>query len=74
MSIGINIKGVDPYTQTQRSPSSLKKLNNTLPILNPITSSSYLKSFVSLFIIRPTGILLKKFPKLAYSKALLILL
>ena len=74
MSIGINIKGVDPYTQTQRSPSSLKKLNSTLPILNPITSSNYLKSFVSLFIIRPTGILLKKFPKLAYSKALLILL
>ncbi len=50
--------GVDAYKQIVKVPNSEKTLTKNEPTANPIASSSYLKSLVSLFIILPTGTLL----------------
>ncbi len=63
--IGIKISKVELYTHIARVPRSRKAQTNKLPILYPTYSSSYLKSLVSLLIILPIGILLKKLLRLA---------
>jgi hypothetical protein len=59
--------------QIVRVLNSSKKDTVSQAIESTMSSSIYLRSLVRRFTIRPTGTLLKKFERLAYSKLFIIL-